>query len=349
MTSENRKSLESLMTVSSVVFFLIVFAGYGWARAEDSDVIETEINLDQMVDRPQGKGSGPTTTVPAKKTGASLAGTSATDKSSVVVGEEQLMMINENLKNAIEENKKLTQDNKAMTDQLRSLRGSSEITASRVNFLTTQREDLQKRIAEMENQSKEHKQQNEGHNNTVAEKEKEFDTKLIEIGEESKKQEKQDEEAVANILNLGKGKEGAKDSALLREKAKTSMDKFESSTQKIASRVGGLQRENKKLKIDSARLHYNLANTFFEQGKYDRAASEYKKVVELMPYDAEAHYNLAFVSGEFLNDFATSLEHYQQYIYLNPYAEDALLVKEKILEAKLELQSKVDSRLDKTK
>ena len=53
--------------------------------------------------------------------------------------------------------------------------------------------------------------------------------------------------------------------------------------------------------------------------------------------------------GEFLKDYQTAKEHYQQYLYLNPYAEDEALVKEKIMAAELELKGKLDSHLDKTR
>jgi hypothetical protein len=65
-----------------------------------------------------------------------------------------------------------------------------------------------------------------------------------------------------------------------------------------------------------------------------------------MPYDASSHFNLAFVSGEFLNDPKTALAHYQRYLYLNPKAEDAHLVKEKILQAQLQLRTAIESPLE---
>ena len=108
-----------------------------------------------------------------------------------------------------------------------------------------------------------------------------------------------------------------------------------------------LSQENKKLQEDTARMHYNMGNTFFEQGKYKRAAQEYAKVVEITPYDAAAHYNLAFVTGDFLGDYKTALEHYERYLYLHPDAEDEFFVREKIMQAQLILKTRIDSPIDK--
>ena len=116
---------------------------------------------------------------------------------------------------------------------------------------------------------------------------------------------------------------------------------------KAAGKLRTVSRENKKLKTDSTKLHYNLANLFFEQGKYEKAAREYKKVLEVIPQDPAAHYNLAFVSGEFLKDPETALNHYQRYLMLDPLAEDAPLVQEKILEAQLQLQTRIHSPIER--
>jgi tetratricopeptide (TPR) repeat protein len=90
-----------------------------------------------------------------------------------------------------------------------------------------------------------------------------------------------------------------------------------------------------------------MGNIYFERGEYQRAVVEYYQAVDLTPNDPDTHYNLAFVSGEYLGDQETALKHYQWYLYLKPNAPDMARVKEKILQAKFSLRSKVDSPLDK--
>ena len=78
-----------------------------------------------------------------------------------------------------------------------------------------------------------------------------------------------------------------------------------------------------------------MGNIYFERGEYQRAVVEYYQAVDLTPNDADTHYNLAFVSGEYLGDQETALKHYQWYLYLRPNAEDVNGIKEKMIQAKL--------------
>ena len=90
-----------------------------------------------------------------------------------------------------------------------------------------------------------------------------------------------------------------------------------------------------------------MGNIYFQKGEFEIAVREYYQAVTLMPDDPDAHYNLAFVSGGYLEDYKTALKHYQMYLYLSPNARDIKFVKEKILQAKLALRSRVDSPLEK--
>lgn len=67
-----------------------------------------------------------------------------------------------------------------------------------------------------------------------------------------------------------------------------------------------------------------------------------------MPDDADAHYNLAFVSEQ-LGEYKTALKHYQMYLYLKPDARDKMVIREKMMQAKLHLRSIVDSPLEEEK
>jgi tetratricopeptide (TPR) repeat protein len=117
----------------------------------------------------------------------------------------------------------------------------------------------------------------------------------------------------------------------------------------LLSRIDAFSEEDKNLKMDSAKAHYNMGNIYFEKGEYEIAAREYYQAVTLMPDDPDAHYNLAFVSGEYLLDNETALKHYQLYLYLKPDAEDKDFVTSKIVHSQMVLNSKIDSSIDKTK
>jgi tetratricopeptide (TPR) repeat protein len=111
----------------------------------------------------------------------------------------------------------------------------------------------------------------------------------------------------------------------------------------VLMKGGDLDPEDQKFKEELARAHYNMGNVYFERGEYQRSIVEYFQAVDLMPYDADAHYNLAFVSGEYIGDQETALKHYQWYLYLKPDAQDRKLIEEKIVAAKLNLRGRIPS------
>ena len=120
----------------------------------------------------------------------------------------------------------------------------------------------------------------------------------------------------------------------------------ESRTKDLISNIDMYNINDDRLREDAAKAHYNMGNIYFEKGQYEIAVREYYQAVTLMPNDPDTHFNLAFVSGEYLKDFKTALKHYKLYLYLSPEAKDRKFVNEKIMQAQLELRSKVDSVLE---
>jgi len=302
------------------------------------EIIETEIGMDQMIVE-EGQEFEP-----VLKTIEDL---------DLSFDERQIMMINESLKNMVEENKKLADEKESAKKELGSLRGESEVRSNRIGALTRQRDNLRDQIKNLEETQEKFAEKIKELENLLSSKERDYRNKIDMIEQEKIRKEKEKNEALSEILpTLDDSrfmKETKAEQEKLKKQAKKSLKKVQKSASKAAATISRLDRENKQLIKDSARVHYNLGNLMFEQGKYDRALIEYKKVVELMPYDAEAHYNLAFVSGEFLRDQKTALEHYRQYIYLKPDADDVPLVKEKILEAELSVKTRIKSHIDNPK
>lgn len=244
----------------------------------------------------------------------------------------QILKINKSLKDAISENKSMQDSLKSLEGQIKMLRGQREIDYNRVNVLTQQRDQLIQRTSEIEELNKKTLAELQELKSSMTAKETELNKKLLEAVELSTFEPKLITEGVTAT-------EADKVVAKFRE----------INYQQILSKAHKVNRDNERLKTDSAKVHYNIGNIFFHRGDYEKAAEEYRDSVELMPYDAKAHYNLAFVSGEFLNDQQTALAHYQYYLYLNPDADDMVLVKEKILAARLSLRSQIDSGLDRDK
>ena len=134
---------------------------------------------------------------------------------------------------------------------------------------------------------------------------------------------------------------------VVQEQSQQTTQELENKTNEMLSKGGDMDPQDQKFREELAKAHYNMGNIYFQRGEYQRAVVEYYQAVDLTPNDPDTHYNLAFVSGEYLGDQETALKHYQWYLYLKPNASDSPIIKEKIIEAKFTLRSKVDSPLDK--
>ena len=135
--------------------------------------------------------------------------------------------------------------------------------------------------------------------------------------------------------------------AVAQEQEQQTAKELEAKTNEMLTKGGDLDPEDAQFKEELAKAHYNMGNLYYERAEYQRAVVEYYQAVDLSPNDPDVHYNLAFVSGEYLGDQETALKHYQWYVYLKPNADDKALVDEKMMQAKLHMRSKVETPLDK--
>ena len=87
--------------------------------------------------------------------------------------------------------------------------------------------------------------------------------------------------------------------------------------------------------------HYNRAYELDSNERYDEAVIEYGEVLKISPNDADAHYNLAIIYDDHLNEKRKAIQHYEEYLKLEPVAEDASQVVSWIIRANKAL--KVDS------
>ncbi len=311
--------LRCLTYVLGIMCVLVSFSAAWGQKSADSpvkdNVIETKIGIDQVMEKNNPSITG--TEQPANQ-----------NLSDLTIPGEQILKINQSLKKSIEENKQLLDEKTRLEEQIKMLRGQREVDFNRVNSLTQQRDELIKKISDAEELNKKSTEELEQLKKNLAQKEELLNT--IKEGEGQTAMDKELQEQLPSELQVDQ-------SLALKD---------ESEFKTILSKLRKLNLENNRLRADAAKVHYNLGNIFFLRAEYEKAAAEYKVAVTLMPYDADAHYNLAFVCGEFLNDQRSALIHYQRYLYLNPDAEDADLVKEKILAAKLTLKSIVDSTID---
>jgi len=193
-----------------------------------------------------------------------------------------------------------------------------------------EREQFVKEIRRVENLNKKYTKEIEDIRTLLSDKDADYQKRMQEL--EDKLTAQQDESSKK---------------AVVLEQSQQTTQELEVKTNEMLSKGGDTDPQDLQFREELAKAHYNMGNIYFERGEYQRAVVEYYQAVDLTPNDADTHYNLAFVSGEYLGDQETALKHYQWYLYLKPNAPDSPVVKEKIIAAKLSLRSKIDSPLDK--
>ncbi len=258
----------------------------------------------------------------------------------VTIKEKQMVETNKNLKKAIEENEKLNSQTRELQSQIDQLKNESTSTQEQFQQLKSERDDFAKNIETVRNANRKYSQD-------IKKLETNLQT-LQESHDEAVQQNEKMEERLASAKNSQSSVSTMEeDSApsVTSEEVKSREEK----TVDLLSRIDAFKETDAKLKDDSAKAHFNMGNIYFQKGEYELAAREFYQAVTLMPNDPDAHYNLAFVSSEYLKDYKTALEHYKMYLYLKPDAKDVYLVNEKITNAKLILGSTVESPLEKEK
>lgn len=266
----------------------------------------------------------------------------------VITGAE-ILRTSRALRQAIEQNKKLLEQNHQFEEQLRILRGQNRLDRSRavalqgqLQQLNTETEDIFKvkeRYDEKINQLSERMQIREDELNKRIQ---DLEAEMVKQEELAKEQRK-----YLTYEELGITKDELDSMNVPQEKIAETLSPSSSGLD-VVTMISEMEATQAQIREDEARLHYNMGNIFFHQGDYEQAADEYKKVLELNPADASAHFNLAFVCGDYLKDFPAAIRHYEQYLYLNPKAEDSPLVQEKVLEAKLYVRTQIkDMKMEK--
>jgi len=361
----NRLGWAASMMSCGLLFFAAPVYSQTMDVAEPDDpenvtVIETNIGLDQIVEeqrpetpsrrevRPQVDVRFAPNNQPAPQkgeTGVFFADGHGSEQDSGTgqVGHMELedtvfLRLNAALRTAIEENRELTDERHKLNEELTGFVGQKRIDANRINSLMVER-DAYKQQAQRILTIKEKLENNiSDYKRMYSEKEQNLQDKIAALRRQLAEQEIPSGEAETDLAQSGDAAGTDKDP----ESKKTRRRSI-----KILKLAETLSEQQKRLKDDEGEIHYNMGNVFFQKGMYKRALDEYRMAVKLMPDNPNAHFNLAYVSSEYTMDQKSALHHYRQYLRLNPQAIDANLVKEKILEAELDMQSRTGSPLEK--
>jgi tetratricopeptide (TPR) repeat protein len=107
--------------------------------------------------------------------------------------------------------------------------------------------------------------------------------------------------------------------------------KYKKDTQETTSKQEEIKELYGKLPEENAVLHYNLGVLYAQKEDYQKAVTEFERVIELKPEDAESHYNLGVIYGEHLSDREKATTHFKKYLSLAPDDADADRVRKYIL------------------
>lgn len=278
------------------------------------------------------------------------------------ITDDQIVAMSTSLRKLIEDNSKLKNNLADLDQQLRTLRGQQMLDSNRLTEVSLERDALKKQNENIVAIGSQAEQRLQSVQQELTQKEQDYSLQIVrlqtELAQKLRDNESQQlqtsgvESLTSNSQPLATDKNRSVSVNLISVPNDEAAKKR---GEKILLALDNVTQEQKKLAQDEAKVHYNMGNTYFNQGDYVKAADEYARTLELSPEDANAHYNLAFVGGEFLNDPKIALGHYKKYLFLNPNAEDAEMVRQKIVEAEISVKgdvhfkSKINEELRKKK
>jgi len=266
------------------------------------------------------------------------------------LNEEQIILLNRSLKRLIEENEELLKQNNALDRQLRNIRGQRTIETNRLENLTQERDGYKERMEEItglkeqiEKDVLDYKDRQKGREKWLEEKIADLEGQLAQAEETIQR---------GSLLGYHKvfDKKDKRQAELLEAieilESDKIFEKAERSKEEVISMIENINKKKERLRIDEAKIHYNMGNVLFKRGQYSKAIKEYKKALSLTPHDANAHFNLALISSDYMRDYKAAAKHYREYLILNPEAEDENLVREKIIEAEMYIKSYIPSSME---
>lgn len=272
------------------------------------------------------------------------------------ITDAQVVELSSSLRKLIEDNNKLKSQIADLDSQLKTVRGQQKLESNRFNEVALERDALKKQNENIVLQGSQTQKQLEALQQQLTQKEQDYSMQIVRLQTELAQKLRNaavepppttNDQLPTSSVQPPASSDQQPASTIQRPSVSVNLvsaptpEEAKERGQKVLLALNSVSEEKQKLSRDEAKVHYNMGNTYFNQGDYVQAAKEYARAIELSPEDASAHYNLAFVSGEFLNDPKVALDHYKKYLYFNPRAEDAQMVEQKIIEAEISVKGDV--------
>lgn len=271
------------------------------------------------------------------------------------ITDEQIVAMSMSLRKLIEDNSKLKNNLADLDHQLRTIRGQQMLDSNRLTEVSLERDALKKQNENIIAVGSEAQQRLQVLQQELTQKEQDYSLQIVRLQTELAQKLRDNESQPPPASSVQPPASNVNRSVSVDLVSVPNSEAAKQRGEKILLALDNVTQEQKKLAQDEAKVHYNMGNTYFNQGDYIKAAEEYARALELSPEDANAHYNLAFVGGEFLHDPKIALDHYKKYLFLNPHAEDAEMVRQKVVEAEIAVKgdvhfkSKINEELRKKK
>jgi len=296
------------------------------------EVDQQEFNEPFMQDDEDGVMAGEEMeTSPIEPMSEELLEAELTARQKAVLREDQILQINESLRRAIEQNRRLQEEKKKLDDQLRTLRGEQRLQTNRLSQMEQEVATYQDQVMRAARMQQEFDLTVRDLRAKINAREEALVERINQLHEDLERRSQPQEPENAEVIV---GEDGEALPA-----PKDGLD--------VINLVDDLNQMQTQMREDEAKVHYNMGNIFFNQGKFDEALAEYEKALVLVPSDPNTHFNIAYIAGDYLHEYPRAIEHYQQYLYLNPGAGDAALVREKMIEAQLYVRSYIDREVDR--
>jgi len=109
----------------------------------------------------------------------------------------------------------------------------------------------------------------------------------------------------------------------------------------LGAALGGCAPPGQSRLDEEKEPHFVLGESRFNAMDYQGAAEAFEESLEANPHSAAAHFELACLYDEKISDPAAAIYHYQEYLKLNPSAQNADVIRGRINACKQELAADV--------
>lgn len=336
MTHHNTAHRDHL---SAVVFLTALYVFSASVLESAPEVLESDISLEgavmgEDVPMPDAPRKAPAVAAEPVQESENVLSAEVELPTAGKLKEQEIVQINFLIKQMIEQHEDLEKKRQDLDRELKFIRGQRRLDENRLSTITDEMRKVREQTEQVMSLNQQYSRQVTELRLRLADQEMQSFARIKEL------EDRVDKGApVLGALPVqasGAGSEPVIDKAALA--AQENKD--------LMAMIDSINLEGERLKQDTAKVHYNMGNIHFHKREYKKAVEEYKKALKLVPADAAAHFNLAFVSGEYLFDHKTAIKHYREYLLLSPDAPDTPAVRERLLQAELSVRVSIDSPID---